>query len=571
LACILGVRILVEAETFLHPEREESVSSFFVRDEILSEGESNRLSEVTVFMGEAYLKRKIRCEAEEGLHRFLIETQAVDVDSDSVQAAVRGNGEIQSVQYKEIPLREAPQEEVEELEETLRGLKREKRALEDEKSRLSKKKTFLDSVMLFAEADVPKKLKTALPSVEELKSMVSFLDEGFKEALQGIRDLDQKIEEMDKDISVVERKLKRHRKPKDRKRKCIEVVFRSSERQKIEIEASYVARNASWSAVYKVDVPLDRSRVQLTQFAQIEQKTGEPWNGVKLSVSNAIPMRGASLPDLETWKVTIPPEMPYAGGAVAAQAMTRRKRGKTVELAAMEGDLMEGMLAEEALAPEAEFVEAQEKSLPHAFEYEFAQAVDLESGGDEAILPLYTKELEGEFFHFAVPKVDPLVYSVCKTSPDQALLAGTLNIYFAGRFVGSARLDERKAGEELLINLGADRGVKADRRKVTDKLTESFFGKVERFTVARELEFLTVLENTKEEEILVRLLEAIPVSETDFVQVKGVATSPKPQEEAYQKREGVMLWEFRVSPKDTREISVRFAIKHPKDRPPLGL
>ena len=147
------------------------------------------------------------------------------------------------------------------------------------------------------------------------------------------------------------------------------------------------------------------------------------------------------------------------------------------------------------------------------------------------ILPLYAKEPEEEFFVYGIPRRDPLAYLVCCASPDSALMAGQLNVYFGGRFVGETLLPEKKAGEDLLINLGVERGVKVQLEKITDKLTESFFGKVDRLTVARELQYRIVVENLKEEDIRVRILEAVHVSETDKIQIKGVEMSRKTTEE----------------------------------------
>ena len=187
------------------------------------------------------------------------------------------------------------------------------------------------------------------------------------------------------------------------------------------------------------------------------------------------------------------------------------------------------------------------------------------------MLPLYTKEMQGEFFIYAAPRHDPLAYLVCLSSPDSELLAGKLNVHFGGRFVGGAALTEKKAGEELLVNLGVERGLKVRREKVTDKLTETFFGKIDRLTTARELEYRIVIENLKEEPVRVRLFDSIPVSKTDRIQVKGVETVPKPTTKDYQNREGVMLWDVQMIPKAIQEIRIKFFVKHPKDNPPQGL
>ena len=187
------------------------------------------------------------------------------------------------------------------------------------------------------------------------------------------------------------------------------------------------------------------------------------------------------------------------------------------------------------------------------------------------MLPLYTKDMQGEFFTYAAPRHDPLTYLVCRISADTELLAGRLNIHFGGRFVGGTALTEKKAGQDLLVNLGVERGLKIRREKVTDKLTETFFGMVDRLSSAREIEYRIFIENLKDETVRVRLLDSVPVSKIDRIQIKGLETVPDPTTKDYQKREGVMLWDMQVPSKAVREIRLKFFVKHPKDTPPQGL
>ncbi len=121
------------------------------------------------------------------------------------------------------------------------------------------------------------------------------------------------------------------------------------------------------------------------------------------------------------------------------------------------------------------------------------------------------------------------------------------------------------------MNLGAERSVKVQREKVTDKLTETFFGKVDRSSVARELEYRIQIENLKNETTRVHVFDSIPVSKTDRIQIKGVEIEPKPTIKDYQERDGVMLWDVRVKPGIVQDIHIKFFVKHPKDSPPLGL
>ncbi len=530
----------------------------------LGEGQGNHIVEAVVFIDQAYLKRQAQMHVEAGLNRILMELQAFSVDRDSAQAKVYGQGEIVSVQYKTIRVKEAPQKDRRALELKKDECLQAHKALKNQRETVSKQQRFLDSVIGFADTEMPKKIKSQFPKTEDLQTMLEFLDTSFSELAERDRTLEQQIQDLDRELAVLESKLKRLRRPKEHTRKVIEVLFQSHKAHEIGVEVAYVAQHASWEPIYKVDIPLDCSQVNLTLFAQIQQQTGEHWQEVKLSVSNTIPLKGAALPELNSWYLQLaPPQPPMAATALMAGAVQRSRQ----DFAAAEEEIVLDLEEE----PEAVFSQAEEKALPHAFEYELLQAVNIDSVSGETILPLYTKNMSGEFFIYAVPRQDPLVYLVCCAAADSTLLAGKLNIYFGGRFVSSAALAEKQAGEDLLVNLGAERGVKVRRQQISDKVTETFFGMVDRSSVARELQYRIVIENLKEETVKVRVLDSIPVSKTDKVQIKGVETIPEPSVSDYKKREGVMRWDLSLKPKEVREITVKFFVKHPKNQVPGGL
>ncbi len=68
-----------------------------------------------------------------GMNELLVETTAFNVDKDSVSAQVFGNGEMVSVQIKQIPLADFPQDQVNTLSEKLRTLKQARKDLSGQK------------------------------------------------------------------------------------------------------------------------------------------------------------------------------------------------------------------------------------------------------------------------------------------------------------------------------------------------------------------------------------------------------------------------------------------------------
>ncbi len=544
------------------------------QDQFIGENDGNQITDVVVFTDQAHVKRKAGIQVPEGANRLLMEVRAFMVDIDSAQAKVYGSGEILSVQYKEIPVKDAVQAEVRKLEEKKKELDQQRKALNSEKEILDKQKRFLDSVIGFAETDMPKEIKTRFPDPENLETMFNFLGENYKKLAEKDCTLKPKIDDLETECQVLEKKFKKCHRPNDRTQKVIEVLFDSNESQEISIEVSYVAEYASWEPVYKVDVSSDLSDVGLTMFARILQKTGENWKDVKLTVSNAVPLKGVSLPDLESWYIDMPPvnePVLFAGAppdAPAPSGKSKRKRPKKLKEEFVEEMAMLDDLSE---PPEAEFIQAEQKEMPLAFEYGLPQKIDLNSGEGETILPLYTKEMQGKSFIYCVPRNDLLAYLACETTAGDELLAGRLNIHFSGRFVGGTALPEKKAGEDMFLNLGVDRGVKVRREKATDRISETLLGMVDRQSVVREFEYRIIVENLKDKDVVVHMIENIPVSKTDRIQVKGMEIKPEPSIRDYQKHEGLMLWDFVLKSKSTQEIRVKYIVKYPKGITPQGI
>lgn len=516
----------------------------------------SQIREVTLFSNQALVKREAKVKVHKGLNELFLELEAFRVDRDSISARVFGEGEVFSVQFKQIYLKESPQENIKALERKIKALKKSKRVLLDEKSVFSKKEEFLTSIIDFSQTQVPQDMKTTFPKIQDLEKTLAFLSSNFQTINGKKQSLDSRVEEIDEEIKVLEKELASLKQPRQKTKKVIEVLFNSKKEQILKIDATYLVYDAFWQPFYKVNVPLNLEQVDLTMFSKIKQKTGEDWKSIALSLSNVIPLKGVGLPSPRSWILDIPrPRQKAARPSL-------RKQMLEAPMEELEG------AADKA---EAKFVDAQTKELPLSFEYQMPQALNIQSKNKETLLPLFSKTLTGEFFYFAVPKISRLTFLVCSASADKELLNGPLNVYFGGRFIGKTFLREKKAGEAFNMSLGADRDVKVNRKKIKDKVKETFFGKIERKTVVREIAFKTTIENIKARPIKIKVLDSIPVSRTDKIQVKDLKITPTPVEENYQDKEGVILWEFELKPGDKQEISVEFVVSYPKDQPVFGL
>jgi tetratricopeptide (TPR) repeat protein len=640
-----------------------------VTEQVIAEGDENRINEVVVFTQHAYLKRQVATHTQLGFNRFFIEINAFSIDSNSVQAAVYGDGEILSVQYKEMPVlaENIKQLDIKNLQTEQRQLTKQCRILEYKRENCLKQKKFLDSAINLSNLPIVEfrtqqsKTEALKDSLANLKEMLGLLSQNYSEILQQEEEITTELEKVTEQLSVVKNKLVLLEPQSAASHKTIELLFDAKKTESIKIELSYIAYHACWKPVYKVDVSMDLSQIMMTMFAHIEQTSGENWQGVSLSVSNALPnTTGTHLPELNSWRIgAVPAAMAkmskrVARGATEVESMftessdinlpddedefsvagkdgsftfggessflsddgdydsfeadrneydpaaeadvymaygryeqaeelmrravkehpdNKEYQAKLEEVLAMTGNPKNRVekpqsAPQNAAKPEqeAKFSQAQQIQSSLAFEYQLPVPIDISSGGGETLLPMSSKNLTSKFFYYAVPKQNSLVYLVCESDLESSLLSGQLNIHLGGRFVGNTFLDEKKAGKTLLINLGPAHDVKIQREKITDELAESFLaGMMDRLSVARKLEFRIVVENLKDEAIEVKIMDAIPVADTDRIQVKNLTIKPEPEIKDWQKRKGVMQWHLSLAAKETQEIYIQFFIKHPKD------
>jgi len=95
---------------------------------------SSQIKKVTLFSDQALVRREATLEVKKGLNEILLETEAFSLDKDSLSAKVYGEGSLYSVQFKEIYLKEAPQEKIKKLRRKIRRIKKKEELFRESES-----------------------------------------------------------------------------------------------------------------------------------------------------------------------------------------------------------------------------------------------------------------------------------------------------------------------------------------------------------------------------------------------------------------------------------------------------
>jgi len=186
--------------------------------------------------------------------------------------------------------------------------------------------------------------------------------------------------------------------------------------------------------------------------------------------------------------------------------------------------------------------------------YRLEGGVSLASRSDQQMLRIVAMALPCTFYHLATPVLTSHVYreaQLTNTGSD-ALLTGSASVYLDGRFVGRGLIPTVARGETFVMGFGADPQVRA-RRELIDKAVAVQGGNREIV-----LTYRLVLENFKDSEVAVRLIDRTPVPrrKADLRVTLGELKTPLSTDALYKRLEepkGILRWDLKLAAKAAGE------------------
>ncbi len=180
--------------------------------------------------------------------------------------------------------------------------------------------------------------------------------------------------------------------------------------------------------------------------------------------------------------------------------------------------------------------------------YQLPGRSSLPSRADQQLIQIATLPMKAEFYNLAIPVLTSSVYEQASVvnSSKMVLLAGPVQTYVAGQFVGHGDVPTVSIGESFTVGLGIDSSLRAHRELA--KKNESIQGgnRVVDFTYQLELE------NFGSEAAEVRLMDRMPTAKETEVKLTLVSQTPALSEDTrYQqqdRKKGMLRWDVKVPP-----------------------
>ena len=529
------------------------------------------ITQAVVYPSSARVTRTAKIMLKEGLQSIRLKGVPLSFDANSLSVSGKGTAtaRILGAGIKTEFLKESSDARVKELDAKIRTITDELAVIEGAKMVLQEKKAFLESVRLFSNGQLPKDLVTKVPSVEELKATLSFLEDGSKTYQSDLQALNIQVRGKTEEREVLQRELAQLQSGTQQAVQGLTIDIDCARAGDLTLEVAYTTPQVQWYPLYDARVEFDKGKTELSAYAVVTQSSGEDWNEVQLTLSTARPSIGGQMPELRAWYLK-----PFVPMPVPARFMTGLARAKSVDSLAAAADDAPASPAMAAPEQRMETSYAQSESAGVALVYKAARPVTVKSDGSEVRVPLMIQSLTTAFEYAATPKLSAYAYlkSAVSNGANDQLLAGRVNIFLDGTYVGNSMISKTVAvGESFDLYLGVDEGVMVKRELVAEKADDTFIGNIPAMTKKISYTYMLKIENYKPRAVTVKLFDQVPVSQDEKIKVGRVATSVKPQTEKYQDREGVYAWSLTLQPKEKQEISLSYVVEYPRDLVVQGL
>lgn len=489
---------------------------------------------------------------------------------ESLYAQASDNVTILSVRYRQQAVEEDIREEVKQLEAQIEEVKNQQyQAQRDKDIATWLFRRFRQQWELSVDAANANLNRGVLES-KQVEELTSHLEKKAIQWHERTVEIQFRQKELEKELELLNRKreeLAAGSSPTERQA----ILFVSSEDgKKATIELSYLVNGANWLPQYNLRAAPDKSSVLIEYNAVVNQRSGEDWDGVGLSLSTAEPTMVAAAPSLKPMTVTLsrprPPketqQQEALGIGMAGELddfkkllKARRKQargGKTAQVQLDQIAASNQML--EFRAPIRELEKMKQQSIEIArtegvsVTYGLPGKLTLPSRSDQQLLTITSATSKADFTLIATPLLTDYVYLQAEllNDGDTVLLPGQASMFRNGEFVGKSQLSLVTVGEKFTTGFGIDSQIQVTR-ELEDKKTRIQGGnRIDTY------HYRIALSNYKNTAAGLQLLDRLPYSDKDSIKIELLKTDPELSKDAEYlrtaRKKGILRWDMNLMP-----------------------
>lgn len=512
-------------------------------------------SAAVVFADRARVTRKAAVTVGAGRHEVVFTDLPASMFTEGLTADVQGGALLRGIDLVQVTATEAADRRVKEIDGEILALRRERQGWADVVTARQAELAAIDAARTQSAAQLSAQMLVATQTPQQASSIRTTLSAEDAAARAAWREADIRKRALDEKISALERERSSLGTSATDTWKAV-VHIDASAAGRVTVDLDYLVGNASWQPRYDVRGDADAGKVEVALSALVEQRSGEDWKDVKLTVSSARPGVGTEIPELDPFWLQRPVYYPRPSMAPSAPPPAAMSKAM-----AMDGPAGGAMSVAPPPPPKPmEVARAQVDTQLAATSFVVARPEDIPSDGTGRKVLLTTEKMDAHLRHIVVPRLDARAYLVGEVtnSADFPLLAGTAGVFLGSGYLGDMGLDTVPPGEKFDVAFGIDDQVTVRRRaKAIKEGAGSTVGK--RSTSSWDWEVR--VKNAHRGPIEVVVKEQLPISQRDDVKV-----SPRPsQPAAVALDDGFLDFTLKVTAGAEATLNWGYEVEYPSD------
>lgn len=319
-----------------------------------------------------------------------------------------------------------------------------------------------------------------------------------------------------------------------------------------EFTVEYTVGGAYWRPVYEWRLDTEADKLQIVQFAEVRQRTGEDWSDAELSLSLSRPSVGGRLPEVTPWWIDVYEPRPEKEEALDRVALT--------------GSRIQPGEAQFAAAPraKADWDSAELVGNEYTQAYRVPGRASVASDNQPHRFRLDEHAIDVALSARTVPRYQPSawLYAEGDWKGELALPPGSVTLYQDDTLVGQTRFEGVAPGGELASSFGVDDRITVEYELVRDD--RSTEGMLRKSTLLTRVHAISI-SNGHSRPIELSVIDAMPVSRDERIEVSLTESSTPPDRRKIDDRPGVIAWDRDLQAGEELKLTVGYRLSFPAD------
>lgn len=381
--------------------------------------------------------------------------------------------------------------------------------------------------------------------VAALQSALDFVGNNTANILADTQTQKQAIKKLTNELDALRRQLARSGPSRTDYQQALLTVENAKEQQ-VEFTFNYFVEDASWDISVDAALNSENKRMNLILSAEISQETGENWENVELSLSNARPSSFVGNIHVPSEFISIAPE----------QDMIRRRDLKQQARAPMAAAFEEISVAGNGVSASSSRFDRK---------YQVAGNNTILSNGETETLSIADKTTGVEVITRAAPFFGGNAYVYADTTLSDFLSVRDINVTLMrdGHYAGTGRWPNLEANTALELPFGSDTNIEVTYQEQPPEDGDTGF--INKKSVEQK-RFLITVTNNGTFAAPVEIFDRYPVAAHEDIKVTPLKTATKPNKSDLQNKPGVIRWKKTLIPGETWQIRHEYQVIYPSNK-----